>query len=438
MSEQLPIDTEQLEGKQDELIEAVEAELAKKKAKQRSPWNNLWGLALSLIVFAALGLFEATLQGIVIVIGVLFFHELGHLAGMKLFGYRDVRMFFIPLFGTAVSGKARRESGARQGLVSLMGPVPGIIAGFVVGVVHLGTGGELSAQIARTALIINAFNLLPFLPLDGGRLLEAVLFGRRPRVEAGFKVFAACGLGLLALGLGSIVLGVLAGFELFGVSTVLLHGRAVRRLREEFAEGAESDEVEEVPRPQLAVIVNVLAEKLGKGKNPAAAIAPHIEIIWRRFVQRHPRVLASGALVAAYALALILGIATPLLFEMAAQFRSMRTEISERVLDDGQTVEIQQIFVGDTVICEHQLDGERLYHGPCTFWRFDGEVVECEGNWTGGFRDGQWRFYDFDGQLDYVVEYDQGQAVRCLKVGEDGGLVEEPESQWGAYEIESG
>ena len=47
-------------------------------------------------------------------VGVILFHELGHFAGMKLFGYRDVKMFFIPFLGAAVSGRRDRWPGGRK------------------------------------------------------------------------------------------------------------------------------------------------------------------------------------------------------------------------------------------------------------------------------------------------------------------------------------
>src|SRR5438067_1346578 len=42
---------------------------------------------------------------IAMIVAVLLFHELGHYAGMRVFGYRDVRMFFVPFLGAAVSGR---------------------------------------------------------------------------------------------------------------------------------------------------------------------------------------------------------------------------------------------------------------------------------------------------------------------------------------------
>ncbi len=62
-------------------------------------------LVLSLAAFSAVWLLrgDGSLVDLVIVAGVLLIHELGHAIGMRAFGYRDVSMFFIPLFGAAAS-----------------------------------------------------------------------------------------------------------------------------------------------------------------------------------------------------------------------------------------------------------------------------------------------------------------------------------------------
>src|SRR5262245_10303645 len=73
-----------------------------------------------------------SLPRIATLVGVLLFHEGGHWAAMRVFGYRDVRVFFIPFLGAATSGRARGVAGWKEAVVSLMGPVPGIIAGAVV------------------------------------------------------------------------------------------------------------------------------------------------------------------------------------------------------------------------------------------------------------------------------------------------------------------
>jgi Zn-dependent protease len=145
-----------------------------------------------------------------ILAGVLFFHEAGHYIAMRMFGYRNVRMFFIPGFGAAVSGKHYNVPGWRKVIVSLMGPVPGIFVGIILGLSGL-LHKPLCVEIAWMLLILNGFNLLPVLPLDGGWALHAMLFSRHPILDAAFR--AAAG-GLL---IGAYLLLHLNVFLILGI-----------------------------------------------------------------------------------------------------------------------------------------------------------------------------------------------------------------------------
>ncbi len=46
------------------------------------------------MLFIVLGMRNNPVAFTVTLVGVLLFHELGHYAGMRIFGYRNVRMFF--------------------------------------------------------------------------------------------------------------------------------------------------------------------------------------------------------------------------------------------------------------------------------------------------------------------------------------------------------
>lgn len=61
-----------------------------------------------------------SLKDLALLIPVLFFHELGHWAGMRLFGFRDVKMFFIPFFGAAVSGRGQGVASWKEALGVLL------------------------------------------------------------------------------------------------------------------------------------------------------------------------------------------------------------------------------------------------------------------------------------------------------------------------------
>lgn len=140
-----------------------------------------------------------TFESILILVGVIAFHEFGHYVFMRLFGYRDVKMFFIPFLGAAVSGKKRNAAAWKDAVVSLAGPMPGLVIGLALFVSLLAVSAprEIVKDIALTAVFLNAFNLLPFSNLDGGRFFLRVLFVRHRYAELAFAVLT--GLALLAL-----------------------------------------------------------------------------------------------------------------------------------------------------------------------------------------------------------------------------------------------
>src|SRR5438045_8657602 len=104
-------------------------------ARIRNPKRIGQGLLLvgSLVAFMLVRSGSDSLRSVVVLIGILLFHELGHYVGMRMFRYRDVRMFFIPFFGAAVSGKRVGVDAWKDGVVTLLGPVPGILVAFILG-----------------------------------------------------------------------------------------------------------------------------------------------------------------------------------------------------------------------------------------------------------------------------------------------------------------
>jgi hypothetical protein len=180
----------------------------------RKPKRLSQGLLLiaTLAIFMMVQKTDST-RALLILVSVLLFHESGHFVGMRLFGYRDVRMFFIPLFGAAVSGRRGDVAAWKEGIVLLLGPVPGILIGFAIG---FGTQDHspVMREVALTLIGVNLFNLLPLGGLDGARLLQLVLFSRRRWLEIGFQLITGLAAAALALNWQSIGLGVMAWFML--------------------------------------------------------------------------------------------------------------------------------------------------------------------------------------------------------------------------------
>lgn len=157
--------------------------------------NWLALLLLSLVAFVALrGQDGGT--GLVMLVGTLFLHEGGHWLGMKAFGFRDLKMFFIPFFGAAVSGKKAFAPKWQHAVVSLLGPLPGIYLGCCLLVVSAFFPEPHLRNASFLLIGLNILNLLPIGSLDGSQFLNSVIFSRHPLLETCFGTLTS--LGMLA------------------------------------------------------------------------------------------------------------------------------------------------------------------------------------------------------------------------------------------------
>ena len=172
-----------LPAEEQELFGATLAEL-RASGKAAAKQQGLTFL-LSLIAFVVFGAGFNSVESLLLLIPVLLVHELGHLLAMRVFGYKDLGVFFIPLFGAAATGRKERAPAWEQVVVSLMGPAPGLLLAFGLAIAFRGAAPHpLLEQLVGLTLVLNALNLLPFEPFDGGRVASIVLFGGHPRLRA--------------------------------------------------------------------------------------------------------------------------------------------------------------------------------------------------------------------------------------------------------------
>ena len=130
-------------------------------------------------------------------------HELGHAFVMRRLGDRRVEVILYAFGGLAAgsSWRSRRE----QILVSAAGPGAQMLAGLLVWFMALSLPpGPLLVRYALGNFLFISFfwailNLLPVLPLDGGRITEAVLGPSRERTTLTVSLVCASGLALYML-----------------------------------------------------------------------------------------------------------------------------------------------------------------------------------------------------------------------------------------------
>jgi len=167
---------------------------------------------------------------------VLIIHELGHLLAMRLLGFSDLSMFFIPFFGAAASGRKADASAAQRAIVALAGPVPGIVLAVILAFT-VQSDEPLVWTTINLLLILNIFNLLPAKPLDGGRFLDIVLFSRQPELQHLTGVLGAGLLAYLAYDFESWLLGGLAVFALLTGGWQVRSNKVGRRIRAALGHG---------------------------------------------------------------------------------------------------------------------------------------------------------------------------------------------------------
>ncbi len=177
------------------LAAAIHEELNRTNAAGGQSRLRVWIFGATLVLFAATLMQRVGLDMLALLIGVLIVHELGHLLAMRAFGYRDTTVYFLPFFGAAASGDKPEATLSERALVLLAGPLPGLWTGLaLLWIVPVEQQGH-TLQLATLLLVfVNLFNLLPVLPLDGGRLVERALFQTSPRAEALFKLVSAAAL----------------------------------------------------------------------------------------------------------------------------------------------------------------------------------------------------------------------------------------------------
>jgi Zn-dependent protease/predicted transcriptional regulator len=153
---------------------------------------------------------------VLVIFGCITLHELGHALTAHRFGVRTRDITLLPIGGLARLERMP-DNPIQELCVALAGPAVNVaIAALLYGVVVSSGGGiragqflTLDGSFLADLMIVNlwlvAFNLIPAFPMDGGRVLRALLATRLDLPRA-TKISARVGQGFaLALGVGCLL-----------------------------------------------------------------------------------------------------------------------------------------------------------------------------------------------------------------------------------------
>lgn len=107
-------------------------------------------------------------------VALLLVHEIGHLIAARVVGIGSSAPVFVPFVGAVISLRQPPRNAKMEANVAIGGPATGTISALVCLVFYLWTDSMLMLVLAYTACVLNLFNLIPCMPLDGGRIAAAI------------------------------------------------------------------------------------------------------------------------------------------------------------------------------------------------------------------------------------------------------------------------
>ena len=119
---------------------------------------------------------------------LIFVHEMGHVFAMYWRGIKASVPIFIPFFGAFVAMREMPPNARVEAEVAIAGPLLGTAGAAICYIVGAQGGGKIWFAVASATFFVNLFNMVPVIPLDGGRIVGTL----SPKVWiAGIAVIAA-------------------------------------------------------------------------------------------------------------------------------------------------------------------------------------------------------------------------------------------------------
>ena len=179
LSTERPAERRTLRGRIGSAIAAVVAVIAKFFAAIKGvvllipKFKLLTTAGTALVSVAAYSLWFGWTFAIGFVI-LLFVHEMGHVLQLRKEGIKASAPMFVPFLGAVVMMRQMPDDALAEARVGLAGPVLGTAGSAACLAIGEATGSDLFRALAYIGFFLNLFNLLPIVPLDGGRAMAAM------------------------------------------------------------------------------------------------------------------------------------------------------------------------------------------------------------------------------------------------------------------------
>jgi Zn-dependent protease/CBS domain-containing protein len=199
-----------------------------------------WTLAAGVFPETNPGLSDGTYAGMAIAAAVLFFvslllHELGHAVQARRDGM-EIEGITLWLFGGVAKFTTPFPNAGAELRIAIAGPLVSLVLGVLFVLIAIPAGlpetvDGVAAWLGYTNLMLLGFNLLPALPLDGGRVLRSLLWHWKGDFAAATRTATVIGraiaYGLIALGVALFIFeGAFSGAWLAFIGWFLLQASA--------------------------------------------------------------------------------------------------------------------------------------------------------------------------------------------------------------------
>lgn len=184
-------------------------------------------VASALPHLSALGTYVVSFGFVITLCGSVFLHELGHALTSKYYRIK-VNSITLEMLGGHTEMATEADRPKVEAIVSLAGPLVSAVLGvigialFIVVPKHT-IGAQFAFQFAVCNVLVAVYNILPGLPLDGGRALRAIVWAVKKDKHLASRVSGWTGRAVAAFtAIGGVALYLLQALTLLGLVFALM------------------------------------------------------------------------------------------------------------------------------------------------------------------------------------------------------------------------